>query len=365
MARTVGIRSVAAFLLYLGSASVANAQSKVPTVQAVCRDGYAWMDNEEGQSPCVVYAYLQASCLAGNWTVPALPQNAAYMPPSPMQANACTCSSVTYSTMAACGTCQGSVYTGWGAWIQNCNPTVTNAGKFVSTIPANTSVPKWAFIDPTTSGTFNLTLAQEMAAQHQPDIRGSDGNINTSTDKPKSHSTTAIAIAVGIVGGLVFLVALGGTIAFLFYKRRKRLREVEKLDIDMVTTGAPTIYEDYSRSTSVPPPYVPVHSHSGSEITPYVDEESAGEKSSGMTSYFGTSSPPRVGTPSTSAAGPSAWAPIRLYDPDDPSTYPPSMTATRASLSQTEAGRVSHDLLLPSGSSQYALNRGIEENRSP
>jgi len=359
-----GIRPAAIpFLLCLGASRFASAESGVPTALAVCHDGFSWMNNEEGQSPCLVYAYLQASCLVGNWTVPALPSSQAYNPPNIMQANVCTCSSVTYSMMAACGACQGGIYIGWGAWIQNCNPTLVNAGKFVSTIPANTSVPKWAFNDPTSTGTFNLTLAQETAGQHQPDIRGSGGNIQTDKEKSKPHSTTALAIAGGIVGGLVLLVGLSCSIAFLLYKRRKRLQVSDKVDIDVGMAGISTPYDDIGRSTSVPPPYIPVHSHSGSEITPYVDDESTMEKPSGMHS-LGASSPPRANTPSTSAAGPSTWSPIRLYDPDDPSTYPPSMM-TRVSLSQMDTGRVSQDLLLSSGnpnSSHYALNRGIGEN---
>jgi len=350
--------AVVAFILLLPTSSTA--QSATPDTTAVCRDEYSWMNNEEGQSPCLVSAYLEGSCLTGHWTVPALPAQQAYNGPSTGQANICTCSTVTYSTMSACGACQTGIFISWGSWANNCGASLKTVGAFAPTIPANTSVPAWAFIDPTSSSTFNQTRAKEVADQHQPDIRGSNGNIHpgsSSSSTGKKHSNTG-AIAGGVVGAIVVVALFVTGISYLLYNRRKRLQAQTMHQPQATQTmGTLTSYEPSDtisspmpphmpdRSPTAPPPYVPHTSLPGSEITPYVvsgeDNPYPTEKGSAIQSPNTT-----PGSPSRStAATPSVWSPTRLYDPEDPSTYPPSNFSMAAGVSHTAGGTMSPDLI--------------------
>jgi len=317
------------------------------------------MNNEEGQSPCLVSAYLEGSCLTGHWTVPALPAQQAYNPPSAGQANICTCSTVTYSTMSACGACQTGIFISWGSWASNCAANLKTVGGYPPTIPANTSVPAWAFIDPSSTSTFNQTQAKEIADQHQPDVRGSNGNSHPGAPASaggKSHNSNTGAIVGGVIGGLVLVALFVTGISYLLYNRRKRLQAQTTHQPQAIQTmGTLTSYEPSDtvsspmppdRSPTAPPPYVPHSSLPGSEITPYVvsGETHSYPTEKGSAIVHSPSTTP--GSPSRSTtATPSVWSPTRLYDPEDPTTYPPSNLSLAAGVSHTAGGTMSPDLI--------------------
>ena len=73
------------------------------------------MSNHKGQSPCLVAAYLNGQCLSVPAASTVLPLSNIpgfvdyYAPPAPglLEPTACSCNTVLYSLLAACGECQG------------------------------------------------------------------------------------------------------------------------------------------------------------------------------------------------------------------------------------------------------------------
>ena len=66
------------------------------------------MDNSRGQNPCLMTAYLNSACLADptDAYVYSLPEDYHYSPPTIAIATPCQCSTVFYSMISACATCQ-------------------------------------------------------------------------------------------------------------------------------------------------------------------------------------------------------------------------------------------------------------------
>ncbi|KAK7020458.1 hypothetical protein R3P38DRAFT_1214265 [Favolaschia claudopus] len=241
-----------------------------PDTNATCSPSFAWAANSRGQSPCLVAAYLGSVCNNGLFFVPSLPDGSFYNGPTVAQANSCGCSSVFYSLLSACAACQSRNFQPWSSFDANC--TTVDSQIFRGNIPSETAVPHWAYQN-VSSGSFNTTLAQlqlnapESTANVQPTSTNlPGGSTSTPTSKKKSN---AGAIAGGVVGGIVF-VCLAGIATFWFLRRRRR-------------SAAP------SNLAATPMAY---HSTGNTSITPF-------------TSF--TASPPP-----------------KLYDPDDPSTFPSS-----------------------------------------
>ncbi|KAI0771928.1 hypothetical protein BD413DRAFT_547077 [Trametes elegans] len=235
---------------------------------AVCLTGYEWMSNSKGQSPCLVSSYLLSPCVttaAASYVSPLLygyhynsPQN------NPSSATPCRCSTVFYSTISACATCQGqgSFILPWSTYSTNCSTVYSR--QYPDDIPGGTAVPAWAYIDVIANDTFNPVVARAVAEQgidhslcicpraqthrNQGAIESTatsngptatslasapgvsqtaagapqspDGN-NTDGSPSSSKSSTDIgAIVGGAVGGVVGVVGIG--LAVFFWLRRKR-----------------------------------------------------------------------------------------------------------------------------------------------
>ncbi|KAF9469204.1 hypothetical protein BDZ94DRAFT_1243944 [Collybia nuda] len=114
------------------------------TTGAICIESYAWAYNSYGQSPCMVAAYLQQQCTGAPVNIPALRQNTLYAVPTSNATNgSCECSSVVYSLMSACASCQLGNYVSWSAWSKNCTTVYMNV--FPKVVPVETDVPGWAY----------------------------------------------------------------------------------------------------------------------------------------------------------------------------------------------------------------------------
>ncbi|KIY62889.1 hypothetical protein CYLTODRAFT_360828, partial [Cylindrobasidium torrendii FP15055 ss-10] len=77
---------------------------------ADCKPKYNWMKNEAGQSPCLVWARVVASCETdSDVNVVALPPNSRCNLPEVGNepSNACSCSWASYNLMSACTFCKG------------------------------------------------------------------------------------------------------------------------------------------------------------------------------------------------------------------------------------------------------------------
>ncbi|KAF8843546.1 hypothetical protein BDN67DRAFT_1008735, partial [Paxillus ammoniavirescens] len=172
-------------LLFIGPTRVV-----AQTSNAVCLTSFNWMDNSKGQNPCLVAAYLQGACNGGQFSVDSLPVATHYIGPTADEQNPCQCSTVTYTTISACGVCQNRTIIGWSSWDFNCSTVYPSI--FPMDIPSGTAVPAWAYQDVVTSDLFNTTLAEvtgdnpESTATHVQ----STGSVIASSTKAVSASLT-------------------------------------------------------------------------------------------------------------------------------------------------------------------------------
>lgn len=310
----------------------------------MCEASFAWMDNDEGQQPCLVAAYLIAPCLASpsSAIVLGLVQGLgidAYTPPGPAgfyPASTCMCSSVTYSLLSACGICQGFTYDSWSTWIAQCPANMVSNGQYSDTIPSVVTIPQWAFLNITTGGGFNVASAQATANKNLPDVSASNvpqntagsgakttGNLGpTNTYSFPSYSVPTYSCTVPSVSVPTFSVPTGDGSSDSFHVNTKRKVNVGAIvggiigGISALISTMTGIWLWIKRrakkaaasgtgaATAAPAP----------GPTPSLDPEKLQSQSPAA-----VSGRPEEYFPTTLEASPQ---PLRLYDPDDPSTYP-------------------------------------------
>lgn len=128
---------------------------------------FSWLRRLIEPSP----SYLSATCSSSaNWTVDPLSGDprATYNPPSGQLINQCQCTTVLYSLLQACSTCQGCSTLSWSAWSSPC-PSNYIGKTYPYAIPSGTQIPGWAYLDVTASGNgsgWNETAAEQYARQY-------------------------------------------------------------------------------------------------------------------------------------------------------------------------------------------------------
>jgi len=177
-----------------------------------------------------------------------------YFGPPASSATACRCSSVYYSLLSACATCQGRNYLEWSEYNANC--TTVFVATFPQMIPDGMGIPSYAYQDMPVGGTFNISQAM---ADDGPEATGTGEPAQTSgaaADADDGGGTNVGAIAGGVIGGVVFL-AIVGILVFFFLKKRKK--EVAPSAIYSAAPPAPpispppmTAYTDGSDMGSMP-----------------------------------------------------------------------------------------------------------------
>ncbi|EGN97447.1 hypothetical protein SERLA73DRAFT_169774 [Serpula lacrymans var. lacrymans S7.3] len=259
------------------------------TSNVTCASSFGWANNSLNQTPCTVASYLEGVCNGGEWDIPALPPNEHYLAPSLSDANNCQCNSVVYSLISACAACQNQLWVSWDTWSTNCSGYVYFM-TYPNNIPQETVVPAWAYLNVTAvgAGTFSINASMQDSSAPASSATSSQstlGPISNPTNIPlsssKSSSSNTGAIAGGVVGGVVGLaIIVAGAVWFM----RRRARSADRY-----------LREKPSFDSS------PI----GQTISPYNFNE------------------PVQG---------STQALPKVYDPDDPSTFPhspgPSMTYT-------------------------------------
>ncbi|ESK83937.1 hypothetical protein Moror_7539 [Moniliophthora roreri MCA 2997] len=155
----------------------------------------------------------------------------------PRFATPCVCNTVYYTILSVCGECQGGFADQFNLWSENC--TTVYDQSFPKDIPSGTRVPHYAYLGLENE---NIDLAA-LRADNGPEAGGNNGGNNSSSSK----KTPVGAIAGGVVGGVVFLGLVGGLIAFCLVRRRRNRRPPSQ----MVTVpgNAPAI-----NSAPYPPP---------------------------------------------------------------------------------------------------------------
>lgn len=219
-----------ALLLITGSA---HAQVSGPN----CSDpSMAWSFNSLSQGPCMVAAFLGAVCNNGKFEIPALlPQNSYTGPSGLDDGDSCKCNTVTYSLLSACAACQEGSWITYPAWITNCT-SVSAAGTFSEPIPIGSRVPNWAYLDPTRASDDKWNASAAQLAGDSPEITGSASNVPTSTKNsqstftpqttsPSSNSSNSSskggAIAGGVTGGIAGAALIAVVVAWITVRRRR------------------------------------------------------------------------------------------------------------------------------------------------
>ncbi|KAG0700895.1 hypothetical protein DFH29DRAFT_601323 [Suillus ampliporus] len=232
-------------IVVLATAGILPRGAFAQTSNVACPPGFDWMNNTLNQNPCTVAAYLSSVCIGGDFSVYPLPVDTHYAGPTVPQANACECSTVTYSLISACGDCQNSTFLSWSLWSYNCSAAGTPVyiSVYPSDIPSGTLVPNWAYQN-VSAGTFDPVLAQQIgdspessatvvvqtisAVTHSTSVSASlttssptTATGSSTTSASSSSSSNVGAIAGGVVGGIVGLAAIVGLATWFFVKRRR------------------------------------------------------------------------------------------------------------------------------------------------
>jgi len=276
--------SMSAHNLALGILSILTAVGSAAgqIADITCLTTYSWMTNTLGQNPCVIASYLEGACFDVTFTISALPTGSHYEGPStPSNGNDCICSSVVYSLVSACAICQGGLQISkWSAWKMNCSTSDIDASGYSIPIPGGTAVPNWAYQNVVGEDTFDVNIAFN-DSQSNPSESSAAGSGPTSTTSSSSSSSTPVgAIVGGVVGGLFGLGLIIIVVVYFWMKRRRARNAAPNGTAQMAQAPIPT-----------PSPFAP---------TPYPYDTTA--------------------TPST--VGGAYLAPTKLYDPNDPTTFP-------------------------------------------
>lgn len=202
-----------------------------------CLSSYGWMNNSLLQNPCTVASYLESVCWGGDFTISSLPPGTHYAAPTVAEANACECSTVTYSLVSACGECQNATFLTWSSWSYNCTQIFPQVYPY--DIPAGTVVPNWAYLNVT--GGFDSVAAQNAgdlpestatkvqstgsviySSTVSASVTSSGAATGSSTAPPANSTSSDVgAIAGGVVGGIVGAAAIIGLATWFFVKRRR------------------------------------------------------------------------------------------------------------------------------------------------
>jgi len=223
----------------------------------------------------------------------------------------CACSTVVYSLLSACSACQEGSIREWPVYSQNCTNTSSPDGVYSFTIPPGTAVPNWAYQKVTTSNRFDLVQARNagefpenstsLTNSSSPAVPSANGTSASSSSSPSptqsaasSNKNHAGAIAGGVVGGIFGVLFIAGLLAYsrFLLKKRRRDRDAPQ-GVVFPPTSDP---ESQSREKPSPDPMRSVNASSYGSAPSYLP-------------------------------APQASSLRKAYNPDDPSTFPPSHPA--------------------------------------
>ncbi|KAF9032073.1 hypothetical protein BJ165DRAFT_861524 [Panaeolus papilionaceus] len=277
-------------LALLGSLRLALAQEDI----CLTNLKYRWTYNAQGASPCVVAGALLSVCLNEPTNIRKLDPGERYPGAQASgEGAACRCSTVYYSMLSACAYCQDRGWITWPAQIEHCADTFSQM--LPMTVPGNTTIPPWAWADVVSQGAFDIAIAQTISTTPPPgptatpsDTSSSTSNASSSSSSISSTSTASTSkdtpvgpIVGGVIGGLAVLGIVAVVVAWIVTRSRRNAAAVGHTTApsSIAPTSPPMTAVGYNITTSLP----------------------------------------------TFPAGPSVGAMPKLYDPNDPSTFPMMM----------------------------------------
>ncbi|KAK7460672.1 hypothetical protein VKT23_009387 [Stygiomarasmius scandens] len=144
----------------------------------------------------------------------------------------CVCSTVFFSLLVACTTCQNANVVLWGEYSSNCTHTFESEIPPNVTIPSGFAIPHWAFTPLLPDGDINSTAIRE---DHQPDVTtspfpptqtASSGTITPTQTVNSGGASLGKGRNIGpIVGGVVGVLGLGILVALAFLVRRRVIQK--------------------------------------------------------------------------------------------------------------------------------------------
>ncbi|KAF8347427.1 hypothetical protein F5887DRAFT_31177 [Amanita rubescens] len=198
---------------------------------------FTWAFNSLGQGPCEVASDLTVSCPPGYPFGPLSPGQLY----TPEETNNCTCNTIRYSLVSVCAACQDGSWLPFSTYTQNC--TYRFVQQFPEPVPNGTSVPNWAYLPLSANGTFDIDAASRAAESTStalPTATSTSASQVASTSSPKTSSlssstspsstpkiakTDISAIAGGTVAGVLGGALIGGLLFWIWiYRKRKAAR---------------------------------------------------------------------------------------------------------------------------------------------
>ncbi|KAH9941794.1 uncharacterized protein BXZ73DRAFT_98185 [Epithele typhae] len=295
-----------------------------------CLSQFNWMNNAQGQNPCLVTSILRIPCQGDNELL-SLKEDGTYVGSG--TSSKCYCSTVLYSTLAACGYCQGAsdpdAIVKWSTFIQNCSKSDISIQSYTAGQIQGSEAPKWAYLFDGSTDFVNLAAVQANATSTTSTSSSSTSTSTLSVSTSNSASTTSSstaasssstagannssnssgnksnvgAIVGGIVGGVGALVL--ASITFFCWRSRR------------------------STSASPGPGFMP--------------EPAASYGQPPMQSVQGYS-PSQAAFPAVTYGEAS---PMLIYNPDDPRTFPVSEPASSIPSANTGPTQLSHNSYSP------------------
>ncbi|KAH9054917.1 hypothetical protein EDB87DRAFT_1361206 [Lactarius vividus] len=288
---------VSLFLLFVGDLVVSQIDAPI------CTDfeSWEWSFNSLGQNPCLVSAYLMATCYGGAFTVnPLLGVGDWYWSPTKEEAhkaNFCWCNTVIFSLVTACSGCQEGLSRSWTEYSRNCTGTL-EPSTFPNPVPVGTRVPQWTLLDVTRTNLWDATAARSVGDTPEILPGALIGTSVSSSVSPTSSTVSSLpasaspvsttsgsgpnagAIAGGVAGGVIAMAAVAGLV-FSVWRKRRHAQEPSAAFVVKDAPPSPSSSEmgqappaPSYRPIVVPqtsqvhpaPSYEPVHMAAGSQV---------------------------------------------------------------------------------------------------
>ncbi|THU78361.1 hypothetical protein K435DRAFT_928280 [Dendrothele bispora CBS 962.96] len=207
------------------------AQDPLPLAKCT-EEPYSGFDNSQGEDPCTLGTKVLRLCDRGSY-ISARP-NGTYAGGFSGSDGACSCSTVLYTLLIICAECQGANTLTWDKYISNCSHIFQTELPPTVQIPPGLAIPHYAFLPLLSDGTVDFNAIREDA---QPDVTANASSTTQSTsptsttnsptqsqsaDNEGGRTTHTGAIAGGVVGGVLGLVILA---ALVFFVRRRLIQK--------------------------------------------------------------------------------------------------------------------------------------------
>ncbi|KAI0717161.1 hypothetical protein C8Q76DRAFT_795363 [Earliella scabrosa] len=220
---------------------------------ATCLPEFDWMTNSKNQSPCLVTSWTVVPCQANGWIIgPPEPVGMPYLGPTPWSdLFACQCNTVHYSMVAACAFCQGLAgskgIVNFTEFKENCPSENIYGADFPEPIPPETAIPAWAYLD-LRDDRWDNVAAFNLAAQNPPGSALSQSHSSSSASSTSTSVSTTVSpsatqgrsetapsksivgpVVGGAVGGAVVLLLASVAVVLWLRRRRSRATRIETI----------------------------------------------------------------------------------------------------------------------------------------